>query len=928
MKSNLFSRLQRTNNHRWWFFAILIAALFSVAIVSVMAVLLKGEVTTDYLLIGLVASTLVAAIVVGMVAYFLNRLMQLQQDNEILNATVAERQHADKVLRDLIYALPDLVWLKSVNGAYMACNPSFERFFGIKEGEIVGKTDYHFMDKALADSFRENERIAMAGARPRVNEEWVTFTKEGRIELLETIKTPLFDAEGLLTGVLGVGHNITERKRAEEALQASEMRFRNLLETIPSVSVQGYGPDGTTHYWNQASERVYGYSAKEAIGRNLLDLIIPFEMRDGVRAAIRQMFETGQPIPPSELSRMRKDGSKIDVFSSHAYVHVPGKEPEIFCVDVDLTERKQAERELRIAATAFESQAGMLVTDSNNVILRVNQAFTQITGYSADEAVGKQPSMLRSGCYDADFYVAIWECVNRIGAWDGEICNRRKNGEIYPEYRTITAVKDQEGKVINYVSTFSDITSNKAAAEEIERLAFYDPLTGLPNRRLLRDRLKSALASSHRNDRTGALLFIDMDNFKTLNDTLGHDMGDLLLQQVAQRLESCVREGCTISRPGGDEFVVILEDLSEKILEAATETEVVGNTILAILNQPYQLSRHEYHSSPSIGATLFSGHRQSIDELLKQADIAMYQAKASGRNALRFFDPQMQACITARVALETDLRLALAENQFVLYFQPQVCHSGRFIGAEALIRWQHPQRGLVPPSDFIPLAEESGLILAIGQWVLETACKQIKSWEACEHNRDLQLAVNVSARQFRQPDFVGQVRQVLSRTAINPDRLKLELTESLLLDDISDTIGKMNALKKVGVRFALDDFGTGHSSLAYLTQLPLDQIKIDQSFIRNIGVNSSDSIIVQTIIGMTKNLGMEIIAEGVETETQRAFLERHDCPVCQGYLFGKPVPLTEFEQLLTRQSNAAVPVVYQSVGVCDAPTQPPRPHIE
>jgi EAL domain-containing protein (putative c-di-GMP-specific phosphodiesterase class I) len=356
-----------------------------------------------------------------------------------------------------------------------------------------------------------------------------------------------------------------------------------------------------------------------------------------------------------------------------------------------------------------------------------------------------------------------------------------------------------------------------------------------------------------------------------------------------------VREGDTVARLGGDEFVVMLEDLSKQALEAATQTEVIGDKILAALNQPYRFATHEYLSTSSIGATLFKGHEQSIDELLKRADIAMYQAKSSGRNTLRFFDPQMQASIFARIALEADLHLALAENQFKLYYQPQVCHNHHVIGAEGLIRWQHPVRGLVSPANFIPLAEETGLILPIGQWVLETACAQIKIWEGSVHTQYLQLAVNVSARQFRQINFVEQVSQVLRRNAINPDRLKLELTETVVLDDIDDSVRKMNALRQFGVHFSLDDFGTGYSSLAYLTQLPLDQLKIDQSFVHNIGIKATDAVIVQTIIGMANNLGMEVIAEGVETEAQRIFLEQHDCQVCQGYLFSKPLPIGQFE---------------------------------
>jgi diguanylate cyclase (GGDEF)-like protein/PAS domain S-box-containing protein len=565
-------------------------------------------------------------------------------------------------------------------------------------------------------------------------------------------------------------------------------------------------------------------------------------------------------------------------------------------------ERKQAEIELRIAATAFESQEGMLVSDTNNNILRINSAFSAITGYSPEDVVGKNPHIFQSGQHDASFYAAMWKSINDTGAWQGEVWNRRKSGEVFPEYLTVTAVKDQNNIVSNYVATLTDITLRKEAVDKIERLAFYDPLTGLPNRRLLQDRLKPALASSHRSGLQGALLFIDMDNFKTLNDTLGHDMGDLLLQQVAKRLESCMREGDTVARLGGDEFVVMLEDLSEQTLEAATQTEVIGNKILTILNLPYQLATYEYRSTPSIGAVLFNGQEQLSEELLKQADIAMYQAKASGRNALRFFDPQMQASITARVALEEDLRLALGGDQFILYYQPQVSHNYQIIGAEVLIRWQHPVRGLVSPVDFIPLAEESNLILAIGQWVLKTACDQIKIWESSVQRQHLQLAVNVSSRQFYQKDFVEQVAQILSQNAINPNKLKLELTESLVLDDIEDTIFKMNALRKIGVRFSMDDFGTGYSSLSSLKKLPLDQLKIDQSFVRDISIDQDDTIIVETIIAMANKLNIEVIAEGVETETQRAFLEQHDCQLFQGYLFSKPVPIEQFELLLKKNS--------------------------
>jgi diguanylate cyclase (GGDEF)-like protein len=439
---------------------------------------------------------------------------------------------------------------------------------------------------------------------------------------------------------------------------------------------------------------------------------------------------------------------------------------------------------------------------------------------------------------------------------------------------------------------------SQLAEEEIKNLAFYDPLTELPNRRLLQDRLQQALASIGRSGKQGALLFVDLDNFKTLNDRFGHHVGDLLLQQVAQRIESCVREGDTVARLGGDEFVLILEDLSEQSIEAAEQTETVGKKILALLNQPYQLNMHEHHSTASIGATLFMDHQQSNENLLKQADIAMYQAKKAGRNTLRFFDPQMQNTINARSALEGDLLKALELQQFRLYYQIQVDSSYRPLGAEVLIRWLHPERGLVSPDLFIPLAEETGLILSIGNWVLETACAQIKSWEQDAHTSGLALCVNVSAKQFQQSDFVAQVRSTVQRHAIKPQLLTLELTESMLLDNIEGTIATMNALNEIGIQFSLDDFGTGYSSLQYLKQLPLDQLKIDQSFVRDIVTDSSDQAIVSTIIAMARSLSLDIIAEGVETEEQRQLLLKNGCTLYQGYFFGRPVLIEQFEALL------------------------------
>ncbi|CAN7524864.1 EAL domain-containing protein [Acidovorax sp. LjRoot129] len=455
------------------------------------------------------------------------------------------------------------------------------------------------------------------------------------------------------------------------------------------------------------------------------------------------------------------------------------------------------------------------------------------------------------------------------------------------------------------VITYHDVTALRRASAEIESLAFYDPLTNLPNRRLLMDRMQQVIAASTRSGQYGALLFLDLDHFKTLNDTLGHEVGDMLLRQVAERLKTCVRREDTVARLGGDEFVVMLHELSLHSEEAAAHARRVGEKILRTLNAPYSLGGHTHHSTPSIGATLMGGALQPSVDLLKQADIAMYQVKSQGRNALCFFDPQMQIAISARAQLEADLQTALMAGQFVLYYQPQFHLDGRIVGAEALIRWQHPERGLVAPGGFIRVAEESELIVPIGHWVLRTACEQLAAWANDPRYRHVQLSVNVSARQFRQRDFVARVVEVLRETGARPHLLKLELTESLVLDDVDDTIAKMGLLKTKGVRFSVDDFGTGYSSLAYLTRLPIDQLKIDQSFVRNLGVRHTDDVIVQTIIGMARNLELDVIAEGVETAAQKALLADYGCQLFQGYLLAMPNPVADLEALLRSAAGDA-----------------------
>jgi len=754
---------------------------------------------------------------------------------------------------------------------------------------------------------------------------------------LELYSTPLYDTDHHLSNLLIIARDITENKRVElrdnERNRTLELIASNApLDQVLLTIIQGIEQHNT--------EMVCSILLLDDEGKHLVHAIAPslpsfytaaidgVAIGDGVGSCGTAAF-TKKPCLVSNIQThphwaLFKDlaakadlaacwslpilSSSKDVLGTFAIYHHSAHTPsQTEIVEVEKVvalasiaiERSLSDTELKIAATAFESQEGVMITDARNIILRVNKAFTTITGYQASEVIGKTPRILSSDRQDRHFYTALWESINTTGSWKGQIWNKHKDGAEYPEQLAISTVKNNAGNIINYVATFTDITQSLAASEEIKNLAFYDSLTGLPNRRLLIDRLKQALVAAKRTRMHGALLFLDLDHFKTLNDTLGHDMGDVLLKQVAERISFCIREVDTAARLGGDEFVVMLENLAASSNSAAAKAETIGEKIMAHLNQPYQLDGHSHHSTPSIGVSLFSDVDSSVDDLLKQADIAMYQAKTSGRNTLRFFNPIMQETINERVMLEKQLRIAIEEQQFQLFYQTQVNSSGQAIGAEALIRWIHPEQGMISPIKFIPLSEETGLILPIGEWVLETACAQLKIWQQSEHTKHLTLSVNVSYQQFSQETFEQRVQAIIQHHNIDPAGLKLELSESLLADNIEHLISTMSNLGKLGIQFSLDDFGTGYSSLQYLKVLPLHQLKIDQSFVRDISTDDNDKAIVCTIIAMAKNLDLEVIAEGVETDEQKQFLLDNDCKIYQGYLFSKPVSIDNINLQLT-----------------------------
>jgi diguanylate cyclase (GGDEF)-like protein/PAS domain S-box-containing protein len=634
---------------------------------------------------------------------------------------------------------------------------------------------------------------------------------------------------------------------------------------------------------------------KLAIGKTDLDLN-PKELAEKYRADDAEVIASRQQKHVEELAFDGKIVHWIETFKTPV-IDSHGKVLGTVGFAQDITERKLIETELRISSVAFESQESMLITDPKGIILRVNKAFTESTGYSSEEAIGQRPNLLMSGHHDSDFYSSMWKTILRTDAWQGEIWDRRKNGEVYPVLLTISAVKDIEGNVTHYVGSYFDITERKRAEDQIKHLAFYDHLTLLPNRRLLLDRLHQALTSGGRSGRHGALLFIDLDNFKSLNDTHGHNIGDKLLQQVAKRLELCVREGDTVARLGGDEFVILLEDLSKESLEAAGQAEGIGEKIIVAFNQPFLLDSIEHHNTPSIGATLFRDNSQSIDNLMKQADIAMYQSKKAGRNTLRFFDPQMQETVDARASLEADLRKALVNNELEVFYQPIVeVKSSKILKAEALLRWKHPNRGMISPATFIPLAEESGLILEIGEWVFMQALNTIEHWKN-ETGQLVQVSVNQSPVQFVR----GERHPWLERLA-NSDLPKasiaVEITEGLLITDSVKVKDELLSFQKQGIDVSIDDFGTGFSALSYLNQFDIDYLKIDISFIKSIVENVSNRALTEGIIAMAHKLGIKTIAEGVETEAQRELLGQFGCDYIQGFLYSKPVTATEFIKLL------------------------------
>jgi len=730
------------------------------------------------------------------------------------------------------------------------------------------------------------------------DEEMQVVTLKGRRLWVRTIGHAVRDGEGAIVRLEGALQEISPRGHRAGTLLRHTAGMGGAIggaEAFATIDREGR----FTHV-NDEAAALFGRTPDELLGRTIWSCFQK-TVRIRLEEAFRRSMAGGDVLEVEELDA--RLSARVEArgypFGGGLAVHLR-----------DVTSRHKAQEHLRLLESSIArlndvviiTEAGPFNEPGPRIVF-VNEAFERRTGYARDEVLGRSPRLLQGPGTQRRELDRIRAAMEQWQPARVDLINYKKNGEPFWVDLEVSPVWDEQRRLTHWVAVGRDITERKTAEEKIQYLAFYDPLTRLPNRQLLLDRLNRAL-SQQDHPRDGALMFIDLDNFKVLNDTLGHQKGDQLLQQVAERLRSCVHRGDTVARLGGDEFVILLENNHYKPLEPGAAARAVSERILAKLGEPYVLSGHLHHSTCSIGVTLFGGAPWTVSELLKQADLAMYQAKNAGRNAVCFFDPEMQAVATANATLATDLRQAWRENQFLVDYQPQVGADGRMSGVEALLRWRHPQRDLVSPADFISTAEETSLIIPIGRWVLEQACALLADWAARPDRRHLTIAVNVSVRQFRHPDFVDEVMTAIADAGIAPHKLKLELTESLLAEGIEVTVAKMGSLKDMGVTLSLDDFGMGYSSLSYLKRLPLDQLKIDKAFVKDILTDANDAAIARTIIGLAQSLSLSVIAEGVETVQQRDFLAQQGCLEYQGYLFCKPLPPDELEAFIDAQPGA------------------------
>lgn len=788
----------------------------------------------------------------------------------------------------------DSMLILDLDGCIKDINPIAYQRLGYTKADMIGKQISSFILPEYAAKL--DSRFAKVQKDGYLVYESAQGRKDGSVLPVEISSRAIeLDAQA---AVFSVVRDITERKQIEIHLRESEEKWRQLFVNMTTgfalheviCNEHGRVVDYRFLEINPAYERLTGLRAGDMIGHTVL------EMLPGTEPYWIEVF--GSVALSAEPTTYENFSSELERWYQ-ARVFSP-KIGQFAVIISDITERKNFEEKLRLSSLVLEnSSEGMVVTDADNLIVAVNPAFSSITGYSFEEVKGKNPSMLNSGRHDEAFYRKMWQSLNSTDRWHGEIWDKRKDGEVQAKWLTINTIRNEDGSVHRYVALFSDITERKLTEDLIWRQANFDTLTDLPNRNMFRDRLNQEMKKSDREVSPLALLLIDLDKFKEVNDTLGHAVGDLLLQEAAQRIRSCVRESDTLARLGGDEFTVVLSGISE-----TGNIEDVAQKIVGKLAEPFRLGSEMAYVSASIGITLYPDDAKDIDALMKNADQAMYVAKNKGRNRFSYFTPSLQKEAQARLHLITDLRAALKNGEFRVHFQPIVeLSTGHIHKAEALIRWQHPERGLVHPAEFIPLTEETGQIHEIGDWVFKESVRCATSWNT--HCRDgFQISVNISPVQFQKGgNICGDWVEYLEGMELTGKNIVVEITEGLLLNAEPEVIYNLLKFFDAGIQVAIDDFGTGYSSLAYLKKFDIDYLKIDRSFVNNLETDPDNMALSEAIIVMAHKLGLQVIAEGVETEAQRNLLAAAGCDYAQGYLFSKPVPPEEFERLLIRMDR-------------------------
>lgn len=788
--------------------------------------------------------------------------------------------------------------ITDVQGDIQWVNSAFIRLTGYLPEEVYGKnTRFLKSDKHDRKFYAEMWNTILDG---KVwHGEVINKRKDGSLYTEEMTITPVCVIPDKTTHFIAIKEDVTERKQTEKEIKEAEERFRALSE-FAAEWIFWRGADGSLNYISPACLRISGYTQQELYDDpDLMEKIIFPEDRPIWHEHLGNLHYAQQEmLKPLEFRILTKAGEIRWI--SHICRPLYNSRREFMGVrasNTDITERVLAEEKMRLASKVFDNTSeGVLVTDVEGIIRFANQAFSRISGYTEAEVIGKTPSILSSGRHEKSFYSEMWNALNITGEWQGEIWNRRKNGEVYPEWLTISAIKDGYGKVTQYAAVFSDLTARKQDEERIKHLAYHDALTGLPNRFLFADRLQLAMAHARRNRAKLAVMFLDLDRFKYINDSLGHAAGDQLLQEVATRLSACVREDDTVARMGGDEFTLLLPGI-----RAVEDVAKIAQKIIDTLKASFRIGDRDLYITVSIGIAMYPNDGLEADALLSHADAAMYRAKEQGRNNYQLYTPNLNEAALERMNLEQGIRHAIERNEFILHYQPQVnVRTGKIAGVEALLRWQSPELGLVSPMRFIPLAEDTGLIIPIGEWVLGTACTQNMQWQKNGYP-PLRMAVNLSARQFQQGDLVEKVASILETTGLEPCWLELEITESIAMQDVEFTAKTLREFKQMGVHIAIDDFGTGYSSLNYLKKFPISTLKIDQAFISDSMTNLEDAAIVSSILVLAQSLEYKAIAEGVETQEQFEFLQKRDCDEIQGFLFGKSMAPQDFERLLEQR---------------------------